>query len=137
MHFLLSLLINAVIVMIAAYIMPNVQVKSFGSALVVALLIGLLNPTIGWLLTFVLHLGTLGLFWLLGLGFIIRIIAFALVLKIIDRLTSGFHIKGFGAALILAILLAVLGTIVHHFTDRKDSDTEARLRVEMFERQLS
>ena len=130
MHFLISLLINAVIVMIAAYIMPKVEIKSFGSALVVALLIGILNPTIGWLIKGILHLSTLGLFWLLGLGFVIRMIAFAIVLKIIDGLTSGFHIRGFGAALLLAIILAVLGTITHNLIDRPDRNAEARIQVE-------
>src|SRR5687768_18021579 len=85
MDFIISLLINAVVVLIAAYIMPKVEIRSFGSALVVALLIGILNPTVGWILRGLGHVLTLGIPLLLGLGFIIRLIVTAIVIKIVDR----------------------------------------------------
>jgi putative membrane protein len=114
MHFLISLLVNAVLVLLAAYITPGIQIRSFGAALWISFLIAILDPTIGWILTGLLHIATLGLFWLLGLGFILRFIAFVIVIRIIEGLVGGFKTEGFGNALAFAIVLAVLGTIVHH-----------------------
>lgn len=112
MSFLISLIINAVIVLAAAYIMPKVEVKSFGAALLVAFLIGILNPTIGWILSGLFHVATLGIPLLLGLGFIIRWIASAVVIKIVDAVMPGFRVQGFSTALILAAVIALLGTLV-------------------------
>ncbi|MDB5261758.1 MAG: hypothetical protein JWQ14_1039, partial [Adhaeribacter sp.] len=50
MDFFINLLISAGVLMLLAYMMPQVHVKSFLTALWVALLIGLLNDTIGWLM---------------------------------------------------------------------------------------
>ncbi len=113
MHFLVSILVNAVMVLLAAYITPGIKVNSFGTALWIAFLIAILNPTIGWILTGMLHVATLGVFWLLGMGFILRFIAFIFVLRIIEALTSGFNTQGFRNLMAFAIVLAVLGTIVH------------------------
>ncbi len=113
MHFLVSLLLNAVLVLLAAYITPGIKVSSFGTALWIAFLIAILNPTIGWILTGLLHIATLGVFWLLGMGFILRFIAFIFVLRIVEAFTSGFNTKGFSNLMAFAIVLAVLGTIVH------------------------
>jgi putative membrane protein len=112
MGFLISLIINAVIVLAAAYILPKVEVRSFGSALLVAFLIGILNPTIGWILSGILHVATLGIPLLIGLGFIIRLIATAIVIKIVDAVLPGFKVHGFTTALILAAIIALLGTLV-------------------------
>jgi len=114
MHFLFSLLVNAVLVLMAAYITPGIKIKSFGTALWISFLIAILDPTLGWLLTGILHLATLGVFWLLGIGFILRFIAYVIVIRIIEALVSGFKTGGFGDALAFAIVLAVLGTLVHH-----------------------
>jgi len=114
MHFLISLFVNAVLVLMAAYITPGIKIRSFGAALWISFLLAILDPTIGWLLTGLLHIATLGLFWLLGIGFILRFVAFVIVIRIIEGLVGGFKTQGFGNALAFAIVLAVLGTIVHH-----------------------
>jgi putative membrane protein len=114
MHFIVSLLVFAVLILLAAYITPGIQVRSFGTALWIAFLIAILNPTLGWIITFFFHVVTLGLFWVLGLGFILRFIAFVIIIRISESLSGGFRTKGFGNAMAFAIVLAVLGTIVAH-----------------------
>ncbi|RYD81678.1 MAG: hypothetical protein EOP53_05765 [Sphingobacteriales bacterium] len=122
MNFIISLVINAVVVLIAAYILPKVEVRNFGAAIVVALLLGILNPTIGWILKAVLNVATLGIPALLGLGFIIRLIATAIVLKIVDALVPGFKIHGFTNAIILAVIIALIGTLVDRLLAPDDVD---------------
>ena len=113
MHFIVSLLVNAVVVLLAAYITPGIKIKSFGTAVWISLLIAIFNPTIGWLLTGLLHVATLGIFWFFGLGFILRFLAFVIVIRIIEALVSGFQTRGFGNAMAFALVLAILGTIMH------------------------
>ena len=111
MGFFLSLIINMLALMLGAAIMKNVQIRSWGTALLVALLIGILNPTIGWVFNVVLNVATLGIFWLLGLGFIIRLLVTAIIIKIIDALLSGFKVKSFGTAFLLAAFVALIATL--------------------------
>ncbi len=122
MDFIISLVINAVVVLMAAYILPKVEIRNFGSALLVAFLLGILNPTIGWILRRLLDIVTLGIPFLIGLGFIIRLIATAIVIKIVDALVPGFKVRGFTNALILAIIIALISTLVDYFL-RGDEST--------------
>lgn len=50
MKFLISLLLSALAVFAAGYIVPGVQVDSFMTALIVAIVLGLVNATLGLLL---------------------------------------------------------------------------------------
>jgi putative membrane protein len=124
MHFIISLVVNAIIVLIAAYILPKVEIRNFGAAIVVALLIGILNPTIGWILRGALNIATLGIPALLGLGFIIRLVVTAIVLKIVDALVPGFKIHGFTNAIILAVIIALVSTLVDRFLMPNDADAD-------------
>jgi len=112
MDFLLSILINMLALILAASIMKNVSIKNWGTALLIALLIGILNPTVGWLLRGVFNILTLGLFWVLGLGFIIRWIVTAIIIRMVDSFLKGFKTKSFGTALLLALFMAIFGTVI-------------------------
>ena len=107
MDFIINLLISAGVLILMAYILPQVTIKSFLTALVVAILIGLLNATVGWLLRAVGNLFTLFL-----LSFIIKLVVTAIVIKIVDKLVSGFEVRGFWPALLIAIALALASTLV-------------------------
>ncbi len=50
MNFILELLINAGVLFLLAALLPSVNIKSYVTAIGVALVIGLLNATIGFLL---------------------------------------------------------------------------------------
>ncbi len=107
MYWIIQLFANAGVLLFTAYILNGVKVKNFGTALGVALVIGLLNATIGALIRFPLNLVTL---WLLS--FFVRLFATAIVIMITDKLFTGFEVRSFGTAIIVAIILAIAGTIL-------------------------
>ncbi len=109
---LIHLFIDSLVLLGASRFMPKVHVKSFSTAVFVAILIGILSFLIGWIFTLILNVATLGMFYFLGLGFITRIISYAIVIELVDQLTTGFKTDGFMASLWLAILLAIVGAIV-------------------------
>lgn len=117
MSLILHLLIDAAVIFGLAYLMPQVDVKSFGTALVVALVLALLNFTIGWMLR---GIGNLVTFFLLG--FVIRVLVTAVLLKLVDKFMSGLTIQGFWPAVVIAIAVAVAGALVDQaFTDEVDT----------------
>jgi putative membrane protein len=85
-------------------------VTSFGTALIAALVIGLINATLGLFLkivTFPLTLVTLGIFW-----FVVN----ALMLKLAASLVPGFTIQGFLPAFFGAIVLSIVNVILKFAT---------------------
>ncbi len=107
MNLILHLLLDAAVIFGLAYIMPQVDVKNFGTALLIAVLLGLLNFFVGWLIRFPLNLVTF--FLLTG---IIRIVVTAIILKLIDKMLDSFTIRGFWPALVIALAVAVAGTLI-------------------------
>ena len=108
MNFLLQLLLDAAIILGMAYVLPTVKIKNFTTALLVALVIAILNVTVGFILRLPLNIVTLGL-----LSFVIRLVVTALMIKLADILFSDFEIKGFAPAVIIAVVMAVVGLVVH------------------------
>lgn len=107
MNLILHLLLDAAVIFGLAYLMPQVDVKNFGTAVLIALLLGLLNFFVGWLIRFPLNLVTF--FLLTG---IVRIIVTAILLKLIDKVMDSFTIVGFWPALVIALAVAVAGTLI-------------------------
>lgn len=99
---LLNWFLNGLSLMIVAWIIPGIHVAGFGTALIAAIVIGLVNATIGLFLKIV----TLPLA-ILTLGIIILIIN-ALMLKLAAAVVPGFRVEGFLPALIGAILLSLI-----------------------------
>ena len=110
MNWILQLLLNAAVLLLAAKVMPTVKIRSFGTAVLVALVIGVLNATIGFLLRLPLNILTLGL-----LSFVVRLIVTAIIIKITDKFFSGFEVASFTTALILAAIMALAGVLFSHF----------------------
>ncbi len=108
MNFIINLLISAGVLMLIAYIMPQVKIKSFGTALWVAFLVGILNGTVGLLLRFPLNLVTFFV-----LSFVVRLVVTAVIIKLVDKLVSNFEVRGFWPALVIAIALAIAGTLLN------------------------
>jgi putative membrane protein len=106
MRLLLTWILSALAVWIVAQIVPGISVRGPIAALIAALAIGFINATIGLVLkviTFPLTLITLGLFW-----FVIN----ALMLELASAIVPGFHVRGFGAAFIGAILLSIVNLLL-------------------------
>ena len=108
MSLILSWLILSFAVWLTATVLPGFHVKSFGSAVLVAAIFGVLNFLIGWLLFALFTVVTLGLAWLLA--FITRWIINAILLKVTDSLTDHLTIDSFGWALGGALMMSVIGT---------------------------
>ena len=101
-----AVIICAVAVWIVAHIVPGIAVSGPVAALIAALVIGLVNATLGLLLkiiTFPLTILTLGLFW-----FVIN----ALMLELAAWLVNGFYVRGFIPALIGAVMLSLVSSVL-------------------------
>ncbi|MET3913635.1 putative membrane protein [Variovorax sp. OAS795] len=106
MRIILKWLLSAVALLAVAYLYPGVQVNSFGSALLAAAVIGLLNMIVRpvlVVLTLPVTIVTLGLFL-----FVIN----ALLFWAASGLLSGFQVSGFVAALIGSLIYSLLGLII-------------------------
>jgi len=99
---LLRWFLDALALLIVAWLVPGFKVANLPSALIAVIVIGLLNVTLGFLLKLItLPLGilTLGLFFL---------VINALILRLASGVVPGFYVTTFGAAFIGAIVLAIL-----------------------------
>lgn len=102
MNLILRLLINAIALLAVAHIVPGVRVSSFGQAIIVALVLGVVNAILRPLLILLslpLEILTLGLF-----TFVINAALFLLV----AHFGIGLSVTGFGAAFIGAIALSIV-----------------------------
>ncbi len=128
MEFIINLLVTAAVILILSYAMASVHVKSFWTALWVALLTAIFTATIGWLLSGVLNLVT---FFLLEA--IVGLIVTALMLKLVDMLVGNFKIDGFLPALIIAVAVAIALAIVGWIRGEDDEyamlDTKPTIEV--------
>lgn len=112
LEWLIHLFTDAAVLLLALRFMLKVKLDGYKTALLVALIIGILSFLLSWLLIAVLNIATLGLFYFLGLGFVIRIIAYAVIIELADQLSKDFRTEGFMTSVWLALILAVTGGIV-------------------------
>jgi putative membrane protein len=120
-NILINWLLSAVSLMIVAHVIRGFDVTSFTTALIAALVIGLVNATVGLLLkviTLPLTLLTLGVFW---------IVINALMLKLASALVPGFTLDGFLPAFFGAIVLSLVNIFLKFVTGRY-SASEQRTR---------
>ena len=106
MRLLLKWLLSAASLLFVAYIYSGVEVKSFTSALIAAFVIGLFNVVLRpvlVVLTLPVTIVTVGLFL-----FVINALMFLAAASVLD----GFHVAGFGAALLGSLIYSVLGVII-------------------------
>ena len=106
MGFLLRVVVNALAIMLAASIVPGIAVDGLVSALAAAVLLGLINAFVRpvlLILTLPITLLTLGLFLLVLNGFCFWLVAW---------LVKGFHVTGFGSALLGSLVVSVVSWVV-------------------------
>lgn len=109
MALLLLWLISAATIGITAYILPGVKVGSYWTALLVALVLGLVNLFIRPFLIFLtlpINILTLGLF-----TFVVN----ALMILLVAAIVPNFEVEGFWNALIFAVLLMFINYIFFLF----------------------
>jgi putative membrane protein len=113
MRWLLHWIFSALSLMIAAYFVPGIYVRSFLYAMLAAAIIGLVNATLGLFLkiiTFPLTIVTFGLF---------LILINACMLKFASFFTPGFVVHDWWAALWGSIILSVLNFIFRALTPKR------------------
>ena len=101
---LLYWVVAALVIFIVGKLNLGLQVKSFGAALVAALVIALVAGVLGWVFSlFGLTLGT-GL-----LAALINLLVAAIVLIISDKFLSRMEVHGFMGAIVAAIAIGAVG----------------------------
>jgi putative membrane protein len=98
--------LSALCLLLVARFVPGFFVRGFGTALIAAVVIGLVNGTIGVLLkivTFPLTILTFGIFWLL---------INALMLKVSALFVPGFEVHGLWPAFWGGLILSLLNMTV-------------------------
>lgn len=111
-RFLLTWLLTAVSLVITANLVSGFEVKDFVSALVAAVILGLVNAVIRpilVLLTLPITFVTLGLFLL---------IINALMIWLAGSITTGFIVNGFFPALVGSIVLSIVATVLNFVVER-------------------
>ena len=111
---LLHWLLSAIALLIVSRLVPGFVVRGIEPALVAALVIGLLNATIGLLLkiiTFPLTILTLGLFLLVING---------IMILVASSIVRGFNVYGMVPAFWGAVVLAILGLIFRRIEREAD-----------------
>lgn len=107
MKILINWFVSGIAVFTASYLLPGVHVDSFYTALIVALVLGIINAFIKpilFFLTLPITLLTLGIF---------ALILNALMISLTDLLVSGFEIKSFWWALLFSIVLSIITSFLN------------------------
>ena len=107
LRILITILVTAGALLLIAHFVPGIVVAGFGTALVVALLWGLIGVTIKpvlFLLTLPVNILTLGLF-----SFVVN----ALLFWLLSVFVPGFVVGGFIPALEASVLLSLVSMVLH------------------------
>lgn len=110
--FFLRWLFNAIAIYLTTRIIQGLQIPDFTTALIAALVLGIVNAFIRpivLLLTLPINLLTLGLFTL---------IVNTLMLYLVAAVVRSFVITSFWSALIGALLIAIISTLLSHIFAR-------------------
>jgi len=105
-HWIAIWLIDALALWLVAQIIPGMQVRSYGTALLATVVIGLVDFVLGPILRFIafpITFLTLGLF---------RLVINAVLLKLASLFTPGFRIDGFLAAFLGSLVLAIVTSVL-------------------------
>ncbi len=111
MKLLLRLVISTLAVLVAANLVPGVEVNGTATAIIVAIVLGILNTflkPVVQILALPITIITLGLFYFVVNVFIIYLASY---------LVEGFYINGFISALLFGLVVSVVSAILGMFLD--------------------
>ncbi len=111
MKLILKILAAAIAVFVAAYILPGVSVDTYVTALIVAVVLGVLNAFIRPIIVFLtlpITVVTLGLFY-----FVIN----AALVYVTDHFVPGFSVEPLWMTLVFAIVVSVINSFLSSFVD--------------------
>jgi putative membrane protein len=109
MWILISILINTIAVLVTSYILPGIYIKGFLTALVVAVVLGIINAILRpiiFILTLPINILTLGLFSFVIMGAMVYLVS---------AIVPGFEVKHFGWAILFALIVALINWFFNLF----------------------
>ncbi len=104
--------------LLLAHYLPGFYVPDVGTAVIAALVLGLINATLGPIVTFLslpLIILSLGAFWFVVNAFLLIVVAF---------LVPNFAINGWAPALIGAVVLAAVNLLYNRATAAREKSKE-------------
>jgi putative membrane protein len=107
-------ILSALCLLLVAHFVPGFYVRGFGTALIAAVVIGLVNGTIGMLvkiITFPITVLTFGIFWL---------VINALMLKFASMFVPGFEVRGLWPAFWGGLILSLLNVAIRQILKSRD-----------------
>lgn len=110
MSIILNIIVSAFAVLVTGRLLTGVSIDGFGTAILVALVLGVVNGALGpWLLYLTMPINniTLGLFTFVIIGSLVVLTA---------ALVPGFRVASFWWALAFAFILAAINTAFHALT---------------------
>jgi putative membrane protein len=110
MNLIIRILVTALLVVLLANILPGVDVADYTSAILVAIVLGLLNifvKPILVILTLPITVVTFGLFLL---------VINALIIQFAGSIVSGFSVTSFWYAMLFSVVLSIAQSIVYGLT---------------------
>jgi putative membrane protein len=116
MNMIIRFLLNGLAVFLTAYLLPNVDVDGYGTALIVALVLSIANVIVKPILilfTIPITILTLGLFLL---------VINAIIILLADYLVDGFSVDGFWWALLFSLILSIFNSLFEDLTKDKKRD---------------
>jgi putative membrane protein len=114
MNIVLRIIISAVVAFALSYVLTGIHIQNFVTALILAVVLGLLNlivKPILVILTLPITIFTFGLFL-----FVIN----ALIILLAAKFVSGFRVDGFWWAMLFSLLLSILTSFLY----RKSTETK-------------
>lgn len=114
MKLLIRILVTALLVLILSNIMSGVTVDKFSTAIIVAIVLGLLNflvKPVLIILTLPITIVTLGLFLL---------VINAIIILLCDNFVTGFSVNSFWTALFFSIVLSLSQSLVFKLTGEEN-----------------
>lgn len=113
MKTILKIVLTAIAVMIISNFLPGISIDGFESALIVAIVLGLLRITVKPLLIFLTLPATIITF-----GLFLLVIN-AVIIMLADYFIEGFFVSGFWTAFLFSLILSLLQTIFYSFLEEK------------------
>ncbi len=114
MGFIIRLLVSGLAVFITAKVLPGVTVDGFLTAIIVAVVLGVLNAVVKpviQILTLPITVITLGLFLL---------IINAAIILLADYFVSGFSVDGWIMALVFSFIITIVSSVLEVVTGSGD-----------------
>jgi putative membrane protein len=112
MYTLIHLAVLTVTILVLAKVLPDVHVKSVGSAVIVAIVFSVLNFFLGWLLKVALVVPailTLGILFLF-IPFIVNVV----MLWLTDKVLGSFEIQSLSNLLLSAGVITAVNGLLHY-----------------------